>query len=126
MAAAAIHRNPPLVQQDLQALANRTGLEIRIAHYPSYCSKHNPIEYRVFCHVTRACEGVVFDSVATVRQLMEKTHTRTGLEVTVDVLDKVYEAGRKAAGHLKSALKIARDTLLPKWNYTLSPQDAVV
>lgn len=90
----------PLFQQDLQALANRIGLEIRIAHYPSYCSKHNPIEHRVFCHVTRACEGVVFDSIATVRQLMEKTHTRTGLEVTVDVLDKVYEAGRKAAGHL--------------------------
>jgi len=114
----------PLFQQDLQALATQIGLEIRIAHYPSYCSKHNPIEHRVFCHVTRACEGVVFDSVGTVRQLMEKTRTRTGLEVTVDVLDRVYEAGRKAAEHLKSALKIARDTVLPKWNYTLSPQQA--
>jgi DDE family transposase len=114
----------PLFQQDLQALANRIGLEIRIAHYPSYCSKHNPIEHRVFCHVTRACEGVVFDSVATVRQLMEKTHTQTGLGVTVDVLDKIYEAGRKAAEHVKSTLKIVRDTILPKWNYTLSPQEA--
>ena len=112
-----------LFRQDLQALANQTGLEIRIAHYPAYCSKHNPIEHRVFCHVTRACEGVVFDSVATVQQLIEKTHTQTGLEVTVDVLDKVYEVGRKAAEHLKSALKIAWDTVLPKWNYTLSPQE---
>jgi hypothetical protein len=112
-----------LFRQDLQALANQTGLEIRIAHYPAYCSKHNPIEHRVFCHVTRACEGVVFNSVATVQQLMEKTHTRTGLEVTVDVLDKVYETGRKAAEQLKSVLKIAWDTVLPKWNYTLSPQE---
>jgi hypothetical protein len=115
----------PLFEQDLQALSNRIGLEIRIAHYPSYCSKHNPIEHRVFCHVTRACEGVVFDSVATVKQLMEKTHTRTGLQVTVDVLDKVYEAGRKAARQVKSALKIVRDSILPKWNYTLSPQETV-
>jgi hypothetical protein len=114
----------PLFQQDLQTLVNRIGLEIRIAHYPSYCSKHNPIEHRVFCHVTRACEGVVFDSVDIVRQLIEKTHTQTGLEVTVDVLDKAYEAGRKAAKHVKSALKIAWDTILPKWNYTLSPQNA--
>jgi hypothetical protein len=113
----------PLFRQDLQALANQTGLEIRIAHYPAYCSKHNPIEHRVFCHVTRACEGVVFDSVATVQKLIEKTHTQTGLEVTVDVLDKIYEVGRKAAKHLKSALKIAWDTVLPKWNYTLSPQE---
>jgi hypothetical protein len=112
-----------LFRTDLQALANQTGLEIRIAHYPAYCSKHNPIEHRVFCHVTRACEGVVFDSLATVQQLIEKTHTQTGLEVTVDVLDKVYETGRKAAEHLKSALKIAWDTILPKWNYILSPQE---
>jgi len=55
---------------------------------------------------------------------MEKTHTQTGLEVTVDVLDKVYEAGGKAAEHLKSALKIAWDAILPKWNYILSPQEA--
>jgi hypothetical protein len=113
----------PLFEQDLQALSNRIGLEIRIAHYPAYCSKHNPIEHRVFCHVTRACEGVVFDSVATVKQLIEKTHTRTGLQVTVEVLDKIYETGRKAAKQMKSALKIVRDTLLPKWNYTLLPQE---
>lgn len=112
-----------LFREDLQALANQTELEIRIAHYPAYCSKHNPIEHRVFCHVTRACEGVVFDSIATVQQLIEKTHTQRGLEVTVDVLDKVYETGRKAAAHLKSALKIAWDAILPKWNYVLSPQE---
>ena len=113
-----------LFREDLQALANKTGLEIRIAHYPAYCSKHNPIEHRVFCHVTRACEGVVFDSVATVQQLMGKTQTQTGLEVTVDVLDKIYETGRKAAEQLKSALKIDWDAILPKWNYALSPQEA--
>ena len=38
-------------------------------------------------------------------------------------LDKVYEAGRKAAKQVKSALKIVWDTVLPKWNYTLSPQE---
>ena len=28
----------------LESLANRIGLEIRVAHYPPYCSKLNPIE----------------------------------------------------------------------------------
>ena len=110
-----------MFQQDLQTLANRTGLELRLAHYPPYCSKHNPIEHLVFPHVTRACEGVVFDSVSLVKQLIERTQTRAGLRVTVDILDKVYETGRKAADHLRANLRIVADAFLPKWNYTISP-----
>ena len=110
-----------LFQQDLQALANRTGLTQRVAHYPSYCSKYNPIEHRVFPHITRACEGVVFESVSLVKQLIERTHTRTGLRVVADILDRVYDTGRKAVDHLQAALNIVTDSLLPKWNYTISP-----
>jgi hypothetical protein len=112
----------PLFKQDLQELSNSIGLTIRVAHYPSYCSKHNPIEHRVFPHVTRACEGVVFDSIETVKELVSKTSTETGLKVTVDILDKTYEKGRKAVEKLKSTLKLVSDKVLPKWNYRVSPQ----
>src|SRR5258706_16454833 len=64
------------------------------------------LEHRAFPHITRACEGVVFESAPLVKELIEKTQTKTGLRVTVDILDKVYETGRKAAKHLKSALNI--------------------
>lgn len=111
----------PLFQQDLQALANSLKLEIRIAHFPPYCSKHNPIEHRVFPHVTRACEGVVFETVSLVKQLIEGTTTRTGLQVTVDIIDRVYETGRKAALDLKASLRVVADAFLPAWNYTVSP-----
>jgi len=36
-------------------LVDEIGIEIRVAHYPAYCSKYNPIEHRFFPHVTRAC-----------------------------------------------------------------------
>lgn len=111
----------PLFQQDLLSLANTLNLEIRIAHYPPYCSKHNPIEHRVFPHVTRACEGVVFESVQLVKQLIESTQTSTGLKVTVDILDRVYETGRKVTQDIKSSLRIVADALLPAWNYTVQP-----
>ena len=114
--------NSFLFKQDLQALSNRIGIPIRIAHYPPYCSKHNPIEHRLFPHVTRACEGVVFKSVQLVKELIERTQTKTGLSVTVDIMDKVYEAGRKVEEHLKSTLNIFADTIMPQWNYTISPQ----
>ena len=71
-----------LFKEDLQGLANRLGLEIRVAHYPPYCSKHNPIEHRVFPHITRACQGVIFHTVDIARQFIERAKTTTGLRVT--------------------------------------------
>ncbi|KAA0446259.1 MAG: ISAzo13 family transposase [Candidatus Thioglobus sp.] len=51
--------NSYLFKEDLQALADRLKMKIRIAHLPAYCSKYNPIEHLVFPHVTRACQGGV-------------------------------------------------------------------
>lgn len=108
-------------KEELQKLADRLGLEIRVAHYPPYCSKYNPIEHRLFPHVTRACQGVVFHTAQIVKQLMEKTQTSTGLQVTVDIMDKVYEIGRKCTGGFKETMKIVFDEFLPKWNYRAIP-----
>jgi Rhodopirellula transposase DDE domain len=110
-----------LFKEDLQKLADRLGLEIRVTHYPPYCSKYNPVERRLFCHMTRACQGVLFDSVATVKRLLEKTRTATGLGVVVGVLDKVYQIGRKYAEGFKQNMKILFDNFLPKWNYRAVP-----
>ena len=108
-------------KEELQGLAQRLGMEIRVAHYPPYCSKYNPIEHRLFPHVTRACQGVVFHTVQIVKGLMEKTSTSTGLQVTVDILDKVYDTGRKCAHGFKHNMKILFDDFLPQWNYRAVP-----
>jgi hypothetical protein len=50
-----------IVKYDLQLLSDSIGIPIRVAHYPNYCSKYNPIERRLFPHVTRACTGMLFD-----------------------------------------------------------------
>jgi hypothetical protein len=110
-----------LFKEDLQKLADRLGLEVRVAHYPPYCSKYNPIERRLFCHLTRAAQGVLFDSVQTVKRLFEKARTATGLGVVVEVARKVYETGRKYAEGFKQNMKILFDDLLPKWNYRAVP-----
>jgi hypothetical protein len=91
-----------LFKQDLEQLGQDLGIEIRVAHYPPYTSKYNPIEHRLFPHLTRACQGVIFTSVALVKDLMATTTTKTGLSVDVSVLDKVYATGRKTAPISKS------------------------
>ena len=110
-----------IFKQDLQHLVNEIGIEIRIAHYPPYCSKYNPIEHRLFPHLTRACQGVLFTSVEVVKHLMEKTHTQMGLKVFVHVLDKVYETGRKVTEAFKHKMPIIHDELLYQWNYRAIP-----
>lgn len=97
------------------------GVEIRIAHYPPYPSKYPPIEPRLFPHVPRACQGVVFPSLELVKTLMEKATTRKGLEVTVHILDKGYQTGRKVAEEFKETMRILFDESLPQWNSTAVP-----
>ena len=111
-----------LFKQDLQLLSNEIEIEIRIAHYPSYCSKYNPIERRFFPHVGRACAGLLFDTLETVVALMQKASTTTGLTTTVNVIRDAYEIGRKVAADFHETLRIAFDTVLGKWNYRAIPQ----
>ena len=111
-----------IFKQDLQRLVNDIGIEIRIAHYPTYCSKYNPIERRFFSNVTRACQGVLFDSLDRVVGLMRKTATATGLTTTLHVIKKAYETGRKATQAFRDNMKFKWDDVLPKWNYTALPQ----
>jgi len=52
---------------------------------------------------------------------MAKTETRTGLNVLVNVLDKVYVTGKKVAKGFKESMRIRFDDFLPKWNYRAEP-----
>ncbi|MBI1927659.1 hypothetical protein HYR99_25880 [Candidatus Poribacteria bacterium] len=45
-----------------------------------------------------------------------------GLSVTVDIINKAYQTGRKVAADFKEKMKILFDDYLPQWNYTVVPQ----
>ena len=109
---------------DIQKLADEIGIEIRIAHYPSYASKWNPIEHRLFCHITRALKGVIFTSHELVKDLIETTTTKTGLTVTANIIKSVYQTGRKVAANFKETMRIVFDEELGKWNYRAVPLKA--
>jgi len=113
-----------LFKCDLQNLANAIKLPIRIAHFPNYCSKYNPIERRFFPHIGRACEEMLFDSLERVVDLMRRAKTRKGLRTTVNIIEKTYEIGRLATDAIKKAVKFRSDVKVPKWNYTIRPECA--
>lgn len=111
-----------LFKEELQRLADELKIEIRIAHYPPYTSKYNPIEHRLFPHITRACSGVVFKSVELVNDLMAKAKTITGLRVFSHIMAKTFETGRKVADDFKEKMRIKFDEYLPQWNYLAVPE----
>jgi hypothetical protein len=81
-------------------------------------------QHRLFPHLTRVCQGVIFDSVEMVKELMAKTKTRNGLKVLTTIFDGVYKTGRKVTENFKQTMKIVFDDYLPQWNYTAQPQKA--
>lgn len=108
-------------KEALQHLADDIGVEIRVAHYPPYASKYNPIEHRLFPHVTRACQGVIFKSTELVQELIAKTTTSKGLKVIVNIVEKVYKTGQKVTDAFKQNVPIVFDEFLPQWNYRAIP-----
>jgi hypothetical protein len=110
-----------IFKEDLLRLVNKIEVPIRVAHYPPYCSKYNPIEHRLFPHITRALSGVILKTVELVKDLIRRAHTRTGLKVTVALLKKLYETKREATDRFMEAFPIHFDDFLPDWNYVVRP-----
>jgi hypothetical protein len=111
-----------LFKEELQRVADATGLCLRVAHYPTGCSKYNPIEHRLFPHVTRACQGVLLRGLDQVRRLIRKATTTTGLRIFVRTVRRVYETGRKTLAAAAHQLRLAFDEILPQWNYIVFPK----
>jgi hypothetical protein len=108
-------------KEALQHLADELGIEIRMAHYPPYASKWNPVEHRVFPHITRALRGVILTSHEQVKMLIERAKTSTGLTVTAQIVTKLYQIGKKVAKGFKESMRILFDKELGKWNYRAVP-----
>jgi len=108
-------------KESLQNLSTELNIEFRIAHYPPYTSKWNPIEHRVFPHITRSLSGVILLSVSMLKELIKKTKTKTGLKVFARVSKKIYEKGKKVASDFYEHANIKFDRVLGEWNYTVNP-----
>ncbi len=105
-------------KEQLHLLAGALELPVRVAHYPPGCSKYNPIEHRMFCHVTRALRGVVLRSLEVAQQFIARTTTDGGLRVVAEAARHYYQKGLKASQEFLEHLPIRFARKLPELNYT--------
>lgn len=115
-----------IFKEKLLELAETIAKKLIICHYPPYASKWNPIEHRLFAYVHKAMEGVVLDSYQTVKMLIDKTTTTTGLKVFSRIVEKVYHIGQKAATKTMAdstqETRIRFNNQVPKLSYEISPK----
>ena len=102
-------------------LADSFGLTLTVAHYPPGASKWNPIEHRLFSEISKNWAGEPLDSYQKIIRFIRSTKTQTGLSVTAHLDRRNYPTGTEPTPAQLQALRIRPHQILPKWNYTISP-----
>jgi len=108
-----------LFKMALDKLQKEIGLTIHVKHYPSYTSKWNPIEHRVFPHITRVLQGIFIRDFDEFIRLVNRAKTKTGLKVIAYANNKLYEIGKRGSKEDVAKLNIIFDEKEPRWNYEL-------
>ena len=109
---------------ELQRLADETGLQIVVCHFPPGTSKWNKIEHRMFSFVSLNWRGKPLESLEVIINLISATTTTTGLKVYARVDDRVYEKGVEVTDEQLAGVNITRDAFHGEWNYAVTPSDA--
>jgi transposase len=108
---------------ELQKLADETGLEISVCHFPPGTSKWNKIEHRLFSYITLNWRGKPLTSYEVIVNLIAATTTSKGLKVKC-VLDKsAYPKGIKIMKEEIEELGIIHDEFHGEWNYIFKPRN---
>lgn len=105
----------------LQKLADYTGLEIMVSHYPPGASKWNKIEHRMFCYISKNWQGKPLIDIETVVSLISNTTTQNGLKIDCLVDNNVYPIGRKVSDDELAQVNHIPYERLGRWNYTIMP-----
>jgi hypothetical protein len=106
---------------ELAALAEQTGLEITVCHFPPGTSKWNKVEHRLFSHITMNWRGRPLTSHDVAINSIAATTTRAGLTVQARLDDGTYPTGVKVSNAQMAALPVSRHPFHGDWNYTLHP-----
>jgi hypothetical protein len=106
----------------LQELSDITVLPITVCHYPPGCSKWNPIEHRLFSHISINWTGVPLRSFETMIQYIEGTQTGKGLHVKAYLKRGANETGERVSNEDMATLKITPHDACPAWSYTIHPR----
>lgn len=109
-----------LWKREVALLAEETGLEIHVSHFPPGTSKWNKVEHRLFCYISKNWQGKPLVDIETIVSLIGATTTEKGLKVICQVDGRYYETGIKISDEEMGQIKIQKVAPFPSWNYTIT------
>jgi hypothetical protein len=109
----------------LQELVNELGIPITVCHYPPGTSKWNPIEHKMFSHISINWRGKPLRSFDDVVHYIRATTTQSGLTIDANIDPNAYEKGIKISNKALRAVNLKKHDFHGDWNYTISPSIAV-
>jgi hypothetical protein len=107
---------------ELQKLADQTGLEIEVCHFPPGTSKWNRIEHRMFSFITMNWRGKPLVSLETIVNLISSTTTSTGLEIYARLDEGAYPDKIRVTDEQFDTINLHGNAFHPEWNYTIKPR----
>ena len=110
----------------LQKIANKTGLRITVAHYPTGASKWNPVEHRLFGPISINWAGEPLVNYDTICQLIRHTRTTSGARCKVFLDRRNWPTQKELAASglpppLAGPVAISHADVLSNLNYTIAP-----
>lgn len=115
-----------LWKRELQKLADETGLEIAVCHFPPGTSKWNKIEHRLFSAISQNWRGKPLVSHEVVVNLIAGTTTRTGLRVRSELDPSAYPKGVTVSDAEMATLYLHPHSFHGEWNYALHPRQRLL
>ncbi|MBN1420870.1 MAG: ISAzo13 family transposase [Planctomycetes bacterium] len=107
---------------ELQRLSDELVPPIAVCHLPPGTSKWNKVEHRLFSFISSNWRGEPLADYATVVNLISRTTTTVGLEVTCRLDRRRYPVGRTVSDEQWEAINMVRDGFHGDWNYTIRPR----
>ena len=106
---------------ELQKLADETGLQITVCHFPPGTSKWNKIEHRLFSFISQNWRGQPLRSHEVVINLIANTKTQQGLKVRAKLDTNQYPSGVKVTDEELAAVSLKPEKFHGEWNYLIRP-----
>ncbi len=115
------HSRRTQFMQRLVDFVARYGITIRLAYYPPYHSKYNPIE-RCWGILEQHWNGALLDTIATVVQFAASM-TWKGIHPIVELVSTVYHKGVKLTKEAMALVEaqLNRNSALGKWFIDIVP-----
>ena len=110
-----------LWKTELQRLADTTGLQIEVCHFPPGTSKWNKIEHRLFSFISKNWRGQPLISYEVIISLIAATTTTTGLQLYARLDESDYPDKIQVTDQQIAAVNLHPDAFHPEWNYTIKP-----